>query len=223
MRTSVLIIGGVVGVLVTSGYVSADEIGPKGCPGGYDIARPNGTLAHFCSESYRVQASLTRPSASIAPRREEHQAGAERFKLLKPRSMGGHASAPGSFVRQASAPQSIRCLAEERNLSDVYGVVSRWFRVVIYGDHDKRVLTQPAAYSVRDKIFAYIKREISIGRGKFAAARRGEDADGLCADHMIGARLEALRVFNIVKSEGARGNRDLEGTGLNPRTSVYNK
>lgn len=206
-----------------AGPAQADSIGAKGCLGGYNIVRPNGTMAHFCPQSSQIQGrqAQVRLIRRIQPRREEYQPGAERTKRTPPRSMGGHASIPGTIARQAPAPRPIRCLAEERKISNVHGMITMWFREVIYGD--QRVLTARAAYRVRDKITAYIKYEISIARDKFAAAKRGEDADGFCANHLIAAKNEALRVFNIVKIEAANGNRDLEGTGLNPRPSVYNK
>ncbi len=163
------------------------------------------------------------PAQAAGQHREEYQPQAERLKRTPPRSMGGHNSVPGTISRQALASSPKRCLAEVKKYLYVLNDITNWFKPVIYGSHSKRVLTGQAASRVRDMLFGYITSEIDIGKRKFAAAKRGEDASGLCVNHIIAAKRETLRVFNIVKTEAAAGNRDLEGTGLNPMASVYNK
>lgn len=218
-----LIIVAIAGVLVLPAY--ADGLGPKGCPGGYSIARPTGGMAHFCPTGPNIRQSS--PIASLNFRypdeyKEIWQHGAERIKRQRASLLGGHASP--SHIGGEPMPQSpTKCLAAIQDYLHVGGNVSVWFDRVIYGKYNGRVLTGQAALRVRDRLLNYISREIGVAKEKYAAAYRGQKQNTLCTGHIADAKRETLRVFNLVKAEAAKGNRDLEGTGLNSGVSVYNK
>lgn len=195
-----------------------------GCEGRYSIARPDGTLAHFCPESRQLMAKrVVESRKSIRNIKETNIPWAERLKRRKPRSLGGYASKSGSIPRQPFPFKPVRCKEEEHNLGVRLYQVDRWFDMAINGPHNRRVLTGPAARHVLFNLRQFAKMEMASGRNKYAAAKRGENADALCAEHMIGTNKELTRVFELVKSEAAKGNRDLEDTGLHNNTSVYNK
>ena len=74
----------------------------------------------------------------------------------------------------------------------------------------------------RDYIRVYSMRAMSYGESIYNHGRRGEDADFLCQEYVTKAEAEVSRLFALVRAEAAAGNRDLEGTGLNPNASPYN-
>jgi len=60
------------------------------------------------------------------------------------------------------------------------------------------------------------------GESIYRHRKRGQDADSICSTYIDNAHVELKRVITLLRSEAAKGNRDLIGTGLNPRESQYN-
>lgn len=135
---------------------------------------------------------------------------------------------PGHASRVEIAPEPkfqkpVRCKAAAKQMESTYGNVYNWFRRVRYGTINDRVLTGPVAKEVYEQLRSYTMQAIDTGQNKYRFGTRYEDRDGACADHIEDSRHELLRIFNIVKAEAAKGNRDLIGTGLNPRPSKFNR
>ena len=142
----------------------------------------------------------------------------EDAKRISPPEMPGHSS-NGTIPRQPAHQKPIQCDAAINRLNNKLADTKYWFRQAIYRT---RVLTTEAATGLRDYIRAYAMRAMSYGESIYAHRRRGEDADGLCREYVDRAYDEVTRLFALVRAEAAAGNRDLEGTGLNPNTSPYN-
>ena len=172
--------------------------------GCYKMVRGNGTWGIICPT-------------------ETHQEVAERIKQRRPGKLPGFASSPGSFKPESTPQSAKKCLLMMAEFGYLQGALSHWTHQVLYGDPHERVLTARAAYTVRDMLEAYMRREIGVAERKFRASRRDENALKLCVDHVKGAMAEFSRIFDLVQAEAAKGNRDLAGTGLNQRTSIYNK
>ena len=154
---------------------------------------------------------------------EIHQHKAEQLKSMNIRKLPGHASNFDPKNREPLPPSPKPCLDAIKSAADSYGVMAAWYRTVIYGDHNQRVLTASAAYETRNMLEMYIKEEINIAEKKFRAAKRTEDANKLCVSHVKAAESEIIKTFNLILVEADKGNRDLLGTGLRSYTSVYNK
>lgn len=142
----------------------------------------------------------------------------EEAKRISPPEMPGHAS-NGTFDSQPVYQSPAQCNAAISRLSDTLADTLYWFRKAIY---ETRVLTSEAATGVRDYVRIYAMRAMSYGESIYQHRRRGEDADNLCRKYVDGANKQVSRLFALVQAEAAAGNRDLEGTGLNPYTSPYN-
>lgn len=140
----------------------------------------------------------------------------------KVEKLPGHAS----IVEVAPEPkfqEPIRCRAAVKRMEVTSGILWKWFNIAKYGTPDERVLTGPVAKEVYDRLRAYIMLAIEAGENKYRFGTRYEDRDGACATYIDASRQELLRVFRIVQVEAAKGNRDLLGTGLNPRPSKFNR
>jgi len=134
----------------------------------------------------------------------------------------GHASTV-EITPEPMFQEPDQCRAATKRMETVSGIIWEWFNTAKYGTPDERVLTGPVAKEVGERLRTYIIRSIETGRKKYRFGKRHEDRDGACATHIDASRQELLRVFNIVKAEAAKGNRDLIGTGLNPRPSQFNR
>lgn len=134
----------------------------------------------------------------------------------------GHASTV-EIAPEPKFQEPDQCLDAVKRMEITSGVVWEWFNTAKYGTPDERVLTGPVAKEVGERLRTYIIRSIETGRNKYRFGTRYEDRDGACATYIDASRQELLRVFNIVRAEAAKGNRDLIGTGLNPRPSKFNR
>ena len=144
----------------------------------------------------------------------------ERAKRVEPTSFGGFAS---TNVAPQPLPQSpVRCQAAEKRMNERLGHFLNWIRVIKYGLPEQRVLTTSAAHAVGRRLRSWSMRVMDHGLSVFRHRRRGEDGDSLCAVYIDKGNVELARVITLVKSEAAKGNRDLADTGLNPYQSVYN-
>ena len=142
----------------------------------------------------------------------------EAAKRISPPEMPGHSS-NGNFTAQPAFQKPIQCNAAVSRLNDKLADTQYWFREAIYRT---RVLTAEAATHIRDYIRTYSMRAMSYGESIYNHGRRGEDADGLCREYVDQAYEQVSRLFALVRADAAAGNRDLEGTGLNPNASPYN-
>lgn len=134
----------------------------------------------------------------------------------------GHASTV-EIAPEPKFQEPIKCRAATKRMEATFGILWKWFKIVRYGTPDERVLTAPMAKEMYERLRTYILLAIETGDNKYRFGTRYEDRDGDCATYIDASRREVLRVFNIIKVEGARGNRDLIGTGLNPRPSQFNR
>lgn len=134
----------------------------------------------------------------------------------------GHASA-GRITPEPKFQEPDQCLEASRQMSLTSGTIFKWFRIAKFGTPDERVLTGPVADEVGQRLRTYMMLAIETGQNKYRFGTRYEDRDGICADYIETSRREVIRVFEIVKAEAAKGNRDLIGTGLNPRPSKFNR
>ncbi|KKL76564.1 hypothetical protein LCGC14_2043640 [marine sediment metagenome] len=134
----------------------------------------------------------------------------------------GHASI-AEVAPEPKFQEPIKCRAAMKRMEATSGALWKWFNIVRYGTPDERELTGPVAKEMYERLRTYMLLAIETGDNKYRFGTRYEDRDGACANHINASRQEVLRVFNIVKAEGARGNRDLIGTGLNPRPSQFNR
>lgn len=92
------------------------------------------------------------------------------------------------------------------------------------GLHPKdRFFTQRAAKYMHNKLESYTKRAIRDAENRYRFAKRGEDTTGLCVGYLTEATAEVERIHQLLLSEAEKGNRDLDGTGLNPHVSQYNQ
>ncbi len=160
---------------------------------------------------YKASTLVQCPSGALAEQTEA-------AKRISPPKMPGHSS-NGTVAPQPAHQPPIQCEAAVSRLNDKLADTQYWFRQAIYRT---RVLTSTAASGVRDYIRAYAMRAMNYGESIYRHKRRGEDADGLCREYVDKAYVEVSRLFTLVRAEAAAGNRDLENTGLNARTSPYN-
>ncbi len=144
------------------------------------------------------------------------------WSTRKVEKLPGHAS----IVEVAPEPkfqEPDQCLEASRRMSLTSGTIGKWFNTTKFGTSDERVLTGPVADEVGEQLRTYMMLAIEAGQNKYRFGTRYEDRDGACAAHIEASRREVTRVFEIVKTEAAKGNRDLIGTGLNPRPSKFNR
>ncbi len=134
----------------------------------------------------------------------------------------GHASTV-KITPEPKFQKSIRCESAIRQMQATYGSIFNWLHKVRYGTPDDRVLTGPVTKEIYEQWRSFAMHEIKAGRNKYRFGTRYEDRDGACADHVEKARQMLLNRFKMVKAEAAKGNRDLLGTGLNPRPSKFNR
>lgn len=150
------------------------------------------------------------------------QPHSDRFVQQKPRKLPGFAS--NYRGKPQPKPQSKRpCDRAVVAAGDELGYMDKWFRKTLYGDPHERVLTARAVTTVKALLREYIMREMRVAESKWIAAPRNVDRNKLCIEHLNAATKELNRVFNLVVAEAKKGNRDLEGTGLNTSPSVYNR
>lgn len=145
----------------------------------------------------------------------------ERSKAFRPPLFGGFPS-DSSVKRQPAFQSFARCDAALDGINNTLGDVMGWFHEVINGPPSSRVLTAEAALSVNDRLRSYIMNIMDHGESIYRNRKRGEDGAGKCAEFIKVYHDNLKYVFALVKSEAAKGNRDLIGTGLNPYQSQYN-
>ena len=136
-------------------------------------------------------------------------------------SLGGFASRNVPRQPMPSSPEP--CYAAIERFSKKAGAPIKWLRTAIYGHPKHRFFTQPAARYMHNKLESYSKRAIRDAENMYQWARRGENATALCVDFLNEATIEVERIHKLLVSEAAKGNRDLDGTGLNPYASDYNQ
>ncbi len=152
---------------------------------------------------------------------QENNFRIERSKLFKPSLFGGFPS-DSSVKRQPEFQTFAKCDAALDGINNTLGDVMSWFHQVIYGPPSARVLTAEAAMSVNDRLRSYIIVIMDRGESIYRNRKRGEDGAGKCAEFIKPYHENLKYVFALVKSEAAKGNRDLIDTGLNPHQSQYN-
>ncbi len=152
---------------------------------------------------------------------QENNSQIERSKVFKPSLFGGFPS-DSSVKRQPEFQTFAKCDAALDDINNTLGDVMSWFHQVIYGPPLARVLTAEAALSVNDRLRSYIIVIMERGESIYRNRKRGEDGAGKCAEFIKPYHENLKYVFALVKSEAAKGNRDLTGTGLNAFQSQYN-
>ena len=136
---------------------------------------------------------------------------------------GGHTSSFQGTRQKNNGFQSFtRCRDRISRFSGEVGSFNQWMLYVLRGRPDQRILTYNAAKWVKERLRSYGMHVIDIAENKYRFRKRGEDGVGNCIAALEQGRREFHRVVALIKSEAAKGNRDLAGTGLNPHVSPYN-
>lgn len=146
----------------------------------------------------------------------------ERGKRVDPPSFGGFPS-NNSVKRQPEFQRNVRCKASIHTFMNHLGSTVNRLTYDLNGPPRVRRFTSEAARGTRNRLRSWGMGIMDRGNSIYRNRRAGEDGDGLCAIYMGKAQQELTRVINLLKTEAAKGNRDLTGTGLNSFPSVYNK
>lgn len=86
------------------------------------------------------------------------------------------------------------------------------------------VLTRQAVYGLVNIIVPYTRQTDEDAMAKYRMSKRGNSSgDIACKAHYDFAYTEIDRIAHLIVAELNEGNRDLANTGLNMRTSPYNK
>lgn len=136
-------------------------------------------------------------------------------------SYGGHAST-FQRTRQDRGFQSFNeCQSHIARFSVEVSDFNSQMGVILRGRPEQRVLTYRAAKWVKERLRSHGMNVIQIAEDKYRFRKRGEDGSN-CIAALEEGRKEFRRVVRLIRSEAAKGNRDLVGTGLNPHVSLYN-
>ena len=97
-----------------------------------------------------------------------------------------------------------------------------WLRSSEYSAPEDRELTAMASHQLHQNIRSWGMGIKDRGLSIYRHRKRGEDGDRMFADFIREGHEELTRVVALARFEASKGNRDLDGTGLNPRPSEYN-
>lgn len=114
----------------------------------------------------------------------------------------------------------VNCEAAIWRIQETGGAVLKWIRE----SREDHSITQVAGYEAHRAFYRYIRLSLERGRRAYTSSDRFEDGDTACAVYLEARRNELSEKFQIVRREVVlKGNRDLAGTGINPRASRENR
>lgn len=131
-------------------------------------------------------------------------------------SLSVHENITG-FTAVPAFQAPIQCEKAQEEMSEQLGQIRNWFRPVMYGTSEERIILSNIAVQIHDKLLALGRHAIMAGRQKYRNHRiqtLEQNGDNLCYKYITDWRLEINRVFSIIIAEAEKGNRALEGIGI---------
>ena len=154
--------------------------------------------------------------------RIDHVPAIEKAKRKHAPSLGGFPSSP-AVKRQPTSPDPTPCYEAADILATKSVEMRRWLRNAMYAAVHARFFTHRAAKHMHDLVQSYTSRAIRHAKNRYRYAKRGQDGTEFCVNYLKEAKAELDRIHNLLLNEADKGNRDLDGTGLNPFASQYNQ